>query len=372
MKRRLLMAALVAVALPTMAQGVGEPNGSETKVKYAVSGTYAKDGKTVYLVDKLTEKNIDSTKVADGKFAFNGSADKDALMAVAAKGSGWETLFFNDGTPVAVNVNDSTLKGSELNERLTKYNVEGYVGMKNFYAKTAKMTSEEIEAKQDQLMDEMNKAIDAYISAANKVFKEERNTLIPLAFAQLYFLDNGMEAYDELLKEQVVFANHPYLKKAKEDIEKQLKPKDSPKTAFIGMQYTDIEMADPDGKMHKISELVGEGKYVLVDFWASWCGPCRAEMPNVLEAYNKYHEKGFEVIGISFDNKKDAWVKAVAQIKMPWLQLSDLKGFDCAAAPIYKVDAIPDNILIDPQGKIIDRALRGKGLHNRLQKIFEE
>ena len=78
------MAALVAVALPTMAQGVGEPNGSGMKVKYSVSGTYAKDGKTVYLVDKLTEKNIDSTKVADGKFAFNGSADKDALMAVAA------------------------------------------------------------------------------------------------------------------------------------------------------------------------------------------------------------------------------------------------------------------------------------------------
>ena len=181
-----------------------------------------------------------------------------------------------------------------------------------------------------------------------------------------------MEAYDDLVKEQVPFANHPYLKKAMEDVAAVTKPDNGEKAAFIGQQFTDLEMADPDGKMHKISELVGEGKYVLVDFWASWCGPCRAEMPNVLEAYNKYHAKGFEVVGVSFDQKKDAWVKAVEQLKMPWLQISDLKGWSCAAAPIYKVDAIPDNILIDPQGKIIDRALRGKPLHKKLQRIFGE
>ena len=239
-------------------------------------------------------------------------------------------------------------------------------------AKTSKMSKEEIMAHQDELMDEMNKMIDNMTTFANKVFKEERNSLIPIAFAGYYFVDNGVEAYDELVKQQVVFANHPCLKKTRDEVEALLKPKDSPKTAFIGQQFTDFEMADPDGKMHKISELVGEGKYVLVDFWASWCGPCRAEMPNVLEAYNKYHEKGFEVIGVSFDEKKDAWIKAVNQLKMPWLQISDLKGWKCAAAPIYKIDGIPDNILIDPQGKIIERALRGKALQSRLQKIFVE
>ena len=93
-----------------------------------------------------------------------------------------------------------------------------------------------------------------------------------------------------------------------------LDAKNSPKKAFIGQQFIDLEMADPDGKMHKISELVGEGHWVLVDFWASWCGPCRAEMPNVLEAYNQYHAKGFEVIGISFDENKDAWLKAVEKL----------------------------------------------------------
>ena len=361
MKKVLFLATFVVAAVSSMAQ-----------IKYTVSGTYTENGKKVYLIDQLTDKAIDSMVVADGKFSFTGTADKDALMAVKAEKRSWMIDFFNDGTPVIINVNDSTLKGSPLNERLAKLEVEQDIPRRIMSAKTSKMSKEEIMEHQDELMDEMNKMIDNMTAFANKVFKEERNSLIPVVFAGYYFVDNGVEAYDELVKENVMFANHPYLKKTRDDVEAILKPKDSPKTAFIGQQFTDLEMADPDGKMHKISELVGEGKYVLVDFWASWCGPCRAEMPNVLEAYNKYHEKGFEVIGVSFDEKKDAWIKAVNQLKMPWLQISDLKGWKCAAAPIYKIDGIPDNILIDPQGKIIERALRGKALQSRLQKIFVE
>ena len=361
MKKVVFLATFVFVAVSSMAQ-----------VKYAVSGTYTENGKKVYLIDQLTDKAIDSMVVASGKFSFTGTADKDALMAVKAEKRSWTIDFFNDGTPVIININDSTLKGSSLNERLAKLEVEQDIPRRIMSAKTSKMSKEEIMEHQDEIMDEMNKMIDNMTAFANKVFKEERNSLIPVVFAGYYFVDNGVEAYDELVKENVMFANHPYLKKTRDDVEAILKPKDSPKTAFIGQQFTDLEMADPNGKMHKISELVGEGKYVLVDFWASWCGPCRAEMPNVLEAYNKYHEKGFEVIGVSFDEKKDAWIKAVNQLKMPWLQISDLKGWKCAAAPIYKIDGIPDNILIDPQGKIIERALRGKALQSRLQKIFVE
>ena len=362
MRKLFLLAVLVATAATSMAQ----------KVNYSVSGTYADNGKKIYLIDKLIDLAIDSVVVADGKFSFSGSADKDALMSVRAENKTWATIFFNDGTPVIVNVNDSTLKGSPLNERLTKYDLEQEAPNRTFRAKISKMTEDEIMAHQDEVMDQLNKVMDGQIEFANKMFMVVRNSLIPLAFSQLYFYDNGVEEYDNLVKEQVVFANHPYLKKAKDEVAELLKREEGPKTAFIGQQFTDLEMADPDGKMHKISELVGEGKWVLVDFWASWCGPCRAEMPNVLEAYNKYHDKGFEVVGISFDQNRDAWLKAVEQIKMPWLQLSDLKGWKCAAAPVYKIDAIPDNILIDPQGKIIDRALRGRALHKRLQKLLGE
>ena len=360
MKKVLILAMFAIVAVSAIAQ-----------VKYTISGIYKADGKKVYLKDRLTKKTIDSVAVANGKFAFTGTADKDALMALKTQNGNVEIEFFNDGTPVIINFNDSTLKGSPMNERLAKLNHEMEAPQRRFEAKTAHLTEDEIMAQAEELGKEMDKVIDGMKAFANKVFKEERNSLIPVAFSQLYFFDNGFDAYDDLVKEGVVFASHPYLKKTRDEIEAILKPKDSPKTAFIGQQYTDLEMADPDGKMHKVSELVGEGKYVLVDFWASWCGPCRAEMPNVLEAYNKFHDKGFEVIGVSFDQKKEAWVKAVGELKMPWLQISDLKGWKCAAAPIYKVDAIPDNILIDPQGKIIDRALRGKALHKRLERLLK-
>ena len=362
-KKLFFSVALAAAILPSLAQG---------QIKYSVSGTYADEGKKVYLIDQLTDKAIDSMAVAGGKFSFTGTAAKDAFMAIKAENKNWLTLFFNDGTPIFINVSDSTLKGSPQNERLTKYDIEQNVPISSFSKKVSGMSEDEIKAHQEELMEEMKKLMEGQSAFANRIFKEERQSLIPLAFSNAYFMDNGIEAYDELVKEQTAFSNHPYLKKVKDEVAEMLQPKDSQKTAFIGQQFTDIEMADPDGKMHKISELVGKGKYVLVDFWASWCGPCRAEMPNVLEAYNKFHDKGFEVVGISFDQKRDAWVKAVEQLKMLWLQLSDLKGWNCAAAPIYKVDAIPDNILIDPQGKVIDRALRGKALHSRLQKLLGE
>ncbi len=362
MKKLFFIVALAAAALPSMAQ----------QVKYSVSGTYAEEGKKVYLMDKLTEKAIDSMTVANGKFSFSGTAEKDAIMAVKAEDKEWTTPFFNDGTPVTVNVNDSTLKGSPLNERLNRYDIEQDAPMRPLRAKLSKMSKEEIEANGEEIMAEMNKILDEQIAYATKVFKEEKNSLIPLLFSELYFYDNGVEEYENLVNEKLVFSNHPYLKKARDEVAKVMQPEDPVKTAFIGQQFTDLEMADPDGKMHKISELVGEGKWVLVDFWASWCGPCRAEMPNVLEAYNKYHDKGFEVIGVSFDQKKEAWVKAIDQLKMPWLQISDLKGWQCAAAPAYKIDAIPDNILIDPQGKIVGRALRDRTLKSSLCKIFGE
>ena len=362
MKKIILLAVLLTMAMPSIAQ----------QVKYSVSGTYTNNGVKIYLKDKLTNNRIDSVVVAEGKFSFVGSADKDAFMAIKAKDVNWSTEFFNDGTPVMININDSTLKGSLQNERLAKYSVELDIPERELNEMMYRMTEDEMNAKEEEIMVMMTQVQEKQFALANKIFKEERNSLIPLAFSEYYFVDNGLEAYDQLVQEKVVFASHPYLKKVKDDLEEILRPKDSPKMAFIGQQYTDLEMPDPEGKLHKISDLVGEGKWVLVDFWASWCGPCRAEMSKVLEAYNKYHAKGFEVIGISLDEKKEAWVKAIAQINMPWMQVSDLKGWKSAAAPAYKIDAIPDNVLIDPQGKIIERALRGKSLHYHLQKIFGE
>jgi len=147
---------------------------------------------------------------------------------------------------------------------------------------------------------------------------------------------------------------------------------DSIKKSFIGRQFTDLEEADVDGQIHKLSEYVGKGRWLLVDFWASWCGPCRAEMPNVVAAYEQYHEKGLDIIGLSFDSKKEAWVKAIADLNMPWPHLSDLQGWKTVASGVYHVNSIPDNLLINPQGKIVARGLRGEGLLAKLKEIFGE
>lgn len=144
----------------------------------------------------------------------------------------------------------------------------------------------------------------------------------------------------------------------------------SAKTA-VGRQYTDLAMPGPDGKTVKASDYVGKNRYTLIDFWASWCGPCRAEMPNVVKAYDLYHAKGFEVVGVSFDNNKEAWVKALGQLKMPWPQMSDLNGWGCAAAPLYNVKGIPANVLVDQSGKIVAKNLRDKELLDTLEKLMK-
>lgn len=115
-----------------------------------------------------------------------------------------------------------------------------------------------------------------------------------------------------------------------------------------------------------------EHEEIFINSSDGGCGGARNGTTDEVFRQRNHHAKGFEVVGVSFDNKKEAWVKGVEQLKLPWLQISDLKGWQCAAASIYKIDGIPDNILIDPQGKITDRALRGKELQSRLQEIFGE
>ena len=134
----------------------------------------------------------------------------------------------------------------------------------------------------------------------------------------------------------------------------------------------DIEMADTAGVSHSLAEVIGSGRYILVDFWASWCGPCLAEMPNVKAAYERFHAKGFDVVGLSFDANADAWKAAINRFAMPWANLSDLKGWESAAAKKYKVNSIPDNILIGPDGRIIANGLRGEALLQKLAALLSE
>lgn len=154
--------------------------------------------------------------------------------------------------------------------------------------------------------------------------------------------------------------------------DEEVMPSEDITDGFIGKQFVDLEEADVNGVKHKLSEYVGKGRWVLIDFWASWCGPCRGEMPNVVENYNRYHDKGFDIVGLSFDVKKGQWKNAITQLQMPWIHLSDLKGWDSLAATVYNIRGIPANFLVDPNGKIVAADLRGEALGEALRSIFGE
>ena len=139
-----------------------------------------------------------------------------------------------------------------------------------------------------------------------------------------------------------------------------------------GEKAPDFSIKDEKGLSHSFSSMAKGKKVILVDFWASWCGPCRAEMPNVVANYEKYHAKGFNIVGLSFDQSKDAWVKAIQDLSMPWVHLADLKGWETAAAKVYHIDAIPASLLVNPEGKIVARDLRGDALGKKLKEIFGE
>jgi peroxiredoxin len=142
------------------------------------------------------------------------------------------------------------------------------------------------------------------------------------------------------------------------------------KKVEIGQPAIDFTMNTPLGKPVKLSSFYG--KYLLVDFWASWCSPCRGENPNVVKTYKKYKNKGFAILGVSFDQEKDSWLKAIKDDKLIWTQVSDLKGWSCEAGKLYAIRSIPSNVLIDPKGIIIAKNLEGGSLEKKLKEVLKK
>ena len=341
------------------------------KTKYEINGTSSEEGSYVYLNDMISREPIDSAIVTGGKFSLNGKADKDALLAISDE-TGGQAVFFNDGNALQIGLEESTVSGSELNEKVCAANKElksTFGQIMDLMRTTENLPEEEAEAVTEKAM----KMYEGYIGSIKQIIDENKDNILPAALMPSILGALEDDELDEIIAGNPAFVKHPYAKyvldfKAKQD--EKMKAADEAKQKIVGEQFLDLEEPDTDGNMHKLSEYVGKGKWVLVDFWASWCGPCKGEMPNVVNAYKAYHDKGFDIVGLSFDNDKDAWVKAIGEWEMPWIHLSDLKGWDTLAHEVYSVNSIPDNLLIDPEGKIVARCLRGEDLASKLAEVF--
>ena len=167
-------------------------------------------------------------------------------------------------------------------------------------------------------------------------------------------LEKAQGAFDDIAGIEAMKAHHAMLAKV-----------------AIGQKYTDFEMMNIAGHKAKLSDYVGSGKVVLIDFWASWCPPCRRDMPHLVALYKKYSDKGFEIVGVSLDSKQDAWEKGVKDLSISWPQLSDLKGWENVGAALYGVNSIPHTVLVTRDGTIAAKNLHGAKLEEKLKELLK-
>lgn len=335
------------------------------------------DGDTVYLCEMqgfFQMIPLDTTVIKDGKFEFTGSYDGAAMRFVCpmheSESAGMATIILENADIEVLLKKDSAAvvhggPSTALYEEYENGVEEAWGGNANNLMRIESdttCTAEEREAAKTELGD-IKKRVAEY--KYNFILSH-----IPSPISDMLLMDAKSsvteEQFDNLLK-KMEESGKTYIQYKEYKAEQE-----AIKATAIGQKYTDLSLNSPEGKPVKVSDYVGKNRFVLIDFWASWCGPCIKEMPWVVKAYEAYHSKGFEVIGISLDNDKEAWVKAIEKYNMPWPHMSDLKGWQCEAAKPYNVQAIPANVLIDKDGLIVAKNLREQDLLDTLEKCFAE
>lgn len=350
MKKILILAATTAVLCSCA-----------NKNKYTVYGKVEGANSTVYLFD---EKNniLDSASVTNGEFRFKGVAENPQVAILRDaddNGATFATMLILE--PGTINVTDDAqpphrkkVTGTPANDASDAYTTAGNALIQEFgNAETTAERREAIEQEYDQL--------------ARTTLEQNRDNLFGAMLLSQQFVHelSGQELLDEIAKFPAAIQQTNALVQLRKNAEQKMK-------TDIGQPFTDVAQPDADGEQVSLGSVVKnpENKYVLLDFWASWCGPCMGEVPHLKKTYAEFHKKGFEIYGVSFDKVREDWLNAIKQNDMNWLHVSELKGFDNQAARDYAIQGIPSNFLIDSQGRILATNLRGEALYEKISELL--
>lgn len=346
---------------------------------YVIRGKVADaalDNQKVYMQAIDTVMNVDSATITNGTFELKGNVDSAVVRLVyigkdlGAPDAKVVPVLLEPGTKLEISFDSLiTVKGNAVNEAYS----EVRAGKQGLLKKMQSVMQRYNDSKDSGTLTD---SIEMALSDEYDAISKEHGTLV-YNFAKgnmqnklgEFVFQNNFNSFDDAqLKELIAlssdsFKNEPFVKKLAERLENIEK-------VAVGKKFTDFTLKTPEGKDVKLSDYAGKGKFVLIDFWASWCGPCREEMPTVVEAYKKYKAKGFEIVGVSLDQNQADWVKGIKALNITWPQMSDLKAWKSDVVPLYGIQGIPHTVLLDKEGAIIAKDLRGKELLAKLAELM--
>ena len=381
--KSLLITLFAIVPVLAMAQ-TDQSNG------FTISGKLKKMGDTAAWVflyyTSGNNRMVDSVKVQKNKYRFAGSIDEPVLSRLRIKYTSASadneqplnmkrdlaTLFLQPGKIKITSVDSFAniqVKGAPAHNEYREFEALSKPYTDSMQALSAQYVEYRNDGNNAQMKEIENKALILEKAIREDVFQQfiKNHPASPvslLLLQQFAGQDIDVAEVDPLFEQLTpTVKSYPSALLFKERI-------DVARRTNIGQMAADFTQNDTLGNPVTLSSF--RGKYVLIDFWASWCGPCRSENPNVVKAYNKYKDKGFSILGVSLDRQgaKDAWLKAIHDDGLTWTQVSDLQYWNNAAAQLYGIQSIPQNFLLDPAGKIIDKNLRGEDLERKLGELL--